>query len=278
MSGEVQDLDSVQNSARERARVYRNTYLQSPRWLFDLVIKDEKFDRVLCGDERLQPYWRARSNHSWKAQARRIRDRIVRAIWFWPRINEAYLWSVADAASNWAPEKYLRDEPRRLLKAVMDSAPKDYRILDLGCNCGSDLNILAVSGWKRLSGVDAGAAALALFREKYPDTFSLASIKHDLFQRFLAQTDSASFDLTYSNGATIELVHPSFPIIHEICRVTAHTVLVDISERGGLYPRDYEGQFKRAGFLLVSSDRPSDRRSDLSLLRFDRVIEGSLDS
>ena len=66
-------------------------------------------------------------------------------------------------------------------------------------------------------------------------------------------------DYVYSNGATIELVHPSFPIVAEICRITRSGVLLDLSIHQQGYTRDYVKQFAECGFDLVysnESERP----------------------
>ena len=57
------------------------------------------------------------------------------------------------------------------------------------------------------------------------------------------------------NGATIELVHPSFPIVKQICRIARLGVLLDLSERVNGFPRDYLAQFRRFGFPLWYTDR-----------------------
>lgn len=166
---------------------------------------------------------------------------------------------------------YLRSEPRRLLQLVMDVSDREWSILDLGCNSGADLNLLHHDGWLNLSGVDAGRRAVELFQVEFPTTYSSSTITWDLFQRFLLRTANKSFDLTYSNGATIELVHPSFPIVSEICRVTSRRIILEIYEHGEPYPRHYVHQFKRAGFELTYALRPSNQRQESSLLHFERT-------
>ncbi len=126
-------------------------------------------------------------------------------------------------------------------------------------------------GFGELYGVDAGREALTLFARTFPETYNLADIKHDLFQRYLRRRPDRFVDVLHSNGATLELVHPSFPIVAEICRVTRRRVLVDIQERGHAYPRDYIRQFERHGFRLVFCDRPLNLVDESSLLEFERI-------
>jgi SAM-dependent methyltransferase len=110
-------------------------------------------------------------------------------------------------------------------------------------------------GYRNLCGVDASGSALELFANEYPQVFQVADIRHDLFQRYLMNFATNAVDYVYSNGATIELVHPSFPIVSEICRVARSGVLLDLSERNQGYPRDYVAQFRKSGFDLTYSNK-----------------------
>lgn len=268
LNDEYADQEISGSNLLERWRIFRNTRLNLPTWFFRTVVRNSVYDSIL--NDPLRP---TRSGlgriRNIKRRARRL---LLAIVWFWPRASDANLWAQADFTSNWSPELYLRSEPRRLLKMVMDQTPKNAAILDLGCNSGADLNILALSGWRNLSGVDAGRAALELFSEQFPDTYALADIKRDLFQRYLIQTPNLEFDVVYSNGSTIELVHSSFPIVKELCRVTRNSIFIDIFERGEPYPRDYLYQFKQAGFVLTEAIRPRDLKADMSLLKFNRAL------
>jgi len=253
-------------------RLFRNTYLHPPLWLFTKFVGDDSYDDVL----KAVPS-RPRAGLSRMLNlGPRLRRQLLKILWFWPRINDARAWAYANSDSNWKPTLYLRSEPRRLLQRVMDVAEKDWSILDLGCNSGADLNLLYHGGWTNLFGVDAGRRSLELFEVEYPETYSSSAITWDLFQRFLLRTQDGSFDLTYSNGATIELVHPSFPIVAEICRVTKRSVMLEIYEHGDPYPRHYVGQFKRAGFELTYAMRPPNPTQSSSLLQFTRMTTGSI--
>ena len=253
-------------------RLFRNTYLHPPLWFFTKFVGDNSYDAVLKSVPR-----RPRAGLSRILNLRsRLRRHLLTVLWFWPRISDARAWAYADEDSNWRPTLYLRSEPRRLLQRVMDVAEKDWTILDLGCNSGADLNLLHHGGWTNLFGVDAGRSALELFKVDYPETYSSSAISWDLFQRFLLRTQDETFDLTYSNGATIELIHPSFPIVAEIGRVTKRTVMLEIYEHGDPYPRQYVDQFKRAGFELTYALRTSDLIQTSSLLHFTRMTTASI--
>ena len=61
------------------------------------------------------------------------------------------------------------------------------------------------------------------------------------------------FELTYSHGSTIELVHPSFDVVAHICRVTRRHVCLVITE-SEYFRRDWTRQFDRRGFRLIHSE------------------------
>jgi SAM-dependent methyltransferase len=216
---------------------FRNTHLYFP-WLFPLVIGDRQFSAVLDG------------------RPRTLRDQIQRALerllWFWPRVIDARVWAAGGPGKPQTPYNYttLDANGRLLLDWVERVCPnRDAPILDLGCNCGRHLIHLAARGYSSLTGVDVMRNALAHFADRAPEIFSTANIHHDLFQRFLVGQPDKRFDLIYSHGATIELVHPSFDIVKQLCRVTrSHICLIVVETEK--YRRDWVRQFARHGFTL----------------------------
>ena len=249
-----------------RLRIARNTYAMGPKWLFTSVVTDRKFDAVL---DVLEPRPGAPGSRvappRWRRALRRLRP------WFWPFIADAEPWASASMDGWYAPSIYVIDEPGPLLVRLLETTPRESSVLDLGCNSGANLNFLREAGFTRLSGVDAGREALRLFAERFPQTYAIASPRHDLFQRHLLRSADRSVDVIHSNGATLELVHPSFPIVAEICRVARDAVFLDIQERGHAYPRRYIEEFRRQGFLLVYCDRPDDLVNGSSILHFRRI-------
>ena len=221
-----------------------NTHLQIPLVMYRSVIGERDYASVLGPSRTMR-------------NRRSVVQRVLERIWFWPRVVEATRWADSTSEFGWKPESFLHEEPTPLLEKVIQFVDRHDSVLDLGCNSGSDLNILVRHGFTSLAGVDVGEKALALFSEIYPSTYVAVKVHHDLFQRFLLKSRDREFDVVFSNGATIELVHPSFPIVKEIARVARKQVYLDLSETQG-YPRDYVGQFRRSGFRLDNFERNSD--------------------
>jgi SAM-dependent methyltransferase len=240
---------------------FRNTYLAGSRRLFALIVSDNRYDSVLAAQNTA-------GMKKQKSLLRRIGQR--GRLWFWPNISDAEEWALSTEERGWKPSTYLSTEDRRLLKYLLETVDRDQSVLDLGCNSGAVLNSLYRAGFNSLYGVDAGRSALELFAQEFPEAYAVAEVKRDLFQRYLLTLPSRFVDVVHSNGATLELVHPSFPLVKEICRVTRSRVYLDIAERGHSYPRFYISQFERNGFRLSHCERPADLVQGNSLLRFDR--------
>ncbi|MDO8307716.1 MAG: class I SAM-dependent methyltransferase [Actinomycetota bacterium] len=242
--------------------MFRNTYLMAPKWLFSLVVRQRDFDRILASRATDPP-----------SPPRPIWRRMGRAVmpWFWPRIWEAQRWVQAGEATWWKPSGYQIDEPGPLMVRLLQETPSTNSVIDLGCNSGSNLKFLHRAGFRRLYGVEAGFEALELFARTYQEAWACAEVRHDLFQHYLAVTADRAFDTVHFNGVSIELVHPSYPMVSEICRVTADSVFISLTEHGHTYPRHYIRQFESHGFRLVWCERPVDLVNESSILHFVRI-------
>ncbi len=252
-----------------RLRTFRNTYLRGPIWLFTAVMNDQDFADVLAA---MEPRPGSPGSRTAPTPAVRIRRKL--RPWFWPYIADAEPWASASEEGWYAPSGYIIDEPGPLLERLLATTSTEESVLDMGCNSGANLNFLYQAGFRRLYGVDAGGHALALFAETFPDAYACADVNHDLFQHYLLQCPDGMVDVVHSNGATLELVHPSFPIVAQMCRVARRAVMVDIQERGHAYPRDYIAQFRSHGFDLVYCERPLDLDlvNGSSVLHFERKV------
>ena len=100
-------------------------------------------------------------------------------------------------------------------------------------------------------------------------SYKKITTNHDLFQSFLLNSPNKNFDVSYSVGATIELVHPSFDIVSEMCRVTKKYIFLLIQENSHEYPRFYIYEFKRKNFKLIDYKRPI-KDTNISILCFKR--------
>jgi hypothetical protein len=250
-----------------RAKVFRNTYLMGPKWLFEVAVSERDYAQVLTA---LEPRPGAPGSRLEPSLFRKVRNRL--RPWFWPFIGDAETWASASEGAWYPPSGYIISEPGGLLKRVLATTGPDKSVLDMGCNSGANLNFLYQAGFRNLYGVDAGRQALVTFARTFPETYACANVSHGLFQHYLLHCPDGMVEVIHSNGATLELVHPSFPIVAQMCRVARKSVMVDIVERGHAYPRYYISQFKRQGFELVYCERPLDLVTGSSVLHFERKV------
>ena len=213
-----------------------------------------------------------------------IRRLFHRLFWFWPNFSGLETWINGDTGQIQYPERFrtMDGKATLLVNTVIGcSKNRDDVILDLGCNCGRHLDYLYRRGFHNLHGIDVMNSALRKSAEWFPDTVATCDLKHDTFQHFLLIQSNRSFDIVYSHGATIELVHPSFDIVRHICRISRNYVVLLISEHSMGYPRFWQYLFRRNGFYLVRAIRPAaqmlgpvkDDREVGSLLVFKRLSD-----
>jgi SAM-dependent methyltransferase len=169
-------------------------------------------------------------------------------------------WKNQNQGDRHGYDKYTSYNPREpvIMEEIRSRLQEHNTILDLGCNCGYYLARLHGVGFRNLSGIDISPAAIQYGREH----FHLEGV--DLitgsFEDELPKLVSAGkkFDLVYTLGATVELVHPSFDIIGNMCRLSEKYIVLIISEWGHSYPRFWEYEFFRNGFYMVKCIRPYD--------------------
>ena len=174
------------------------------------------------------------------------------------RFSEQNHWIEQEAGTIHGFDKYVEEQDRIpiLIYELERLIQRNDPILDVGCNCGFYLNEIKKACFTQLTGIDISPAAITYGRQTF--SFSAQELIIGSFEDVLPEfiKDGRSFILTYSMGATLELVHPSFDVIRAICEITERYVILIIAEWGHRYPRFYEYEFNRQGFLLVKSLRP----------------------
>ena len=215
------------------------------RFLWKFVISDGHIERVLSNKLTSREIY--------------VHRLFERMFWFWPRVLDARVWVGGDYKGRTA-DKYISFDVSStvLCDAVQRFAgSKNSKILDLGCNVGRHLNNLHQRGMTNLHGVDAMSPALDMMADTFPETYAAVNLEHNLFQGFLSKEESNSFDIVYSHGATIQLVHPSFDVVQHLCRITReYVVLIHQETLQDQYPRFWHLEFEKNGFHLRHCLRP----------------------
>jgi SAM-dependent methyltransferase len=183
-------------------------------------------------------------------------------------------WREQDKGDIHGFDNYLTPHPRIpiLIAEIEAKITRDQPVLDLGCNCGYYLSRIKEAGFSNLAGVDIAPAAIQYGKEHL--NLQGVDLTVGSFEEVIPQfiKSGRKFDLVYSMGATIELVHPSFDIIGNICSVSNRYVVLIISEWGHEYPRFWEYEFNRNGFFLTKKVYPYDGKEP----RGDPVLSDSL--
>lgn len=229
------------------AERWRNSHLM-PGWLWPRLICQDDYDEAL-GKPARGLY-----------KVRRLVNRVLRrALPFWPRVTDAIYWMETQENHAGTTDNYSEQtEDVRYLAAEIAglAASAEASVLDLGCNCGRCLASLADLGLTNLHGVDINANAISQMTNIFPVLEGTVQAHHDFLQRYLGNAGDGSFDIVFTRGATVELVHPSYPLIANICRITREYAVFVIRENGFSYPRDWIGEFEANGFMLIKLIRP----------------------
>ena len=247
----------------------RNTFLYVHLWHLTRSVAPQYWEKLV------------KRNISSKAPSTlhaRLRNKLKRLLGM--HLSDITNWANQSIGSHYTPGNYVVLEPSShvLIEEVANRASAvDVPILDLGCNCGRHLNALMNLGFKELYGVDIGRKALSYMDEVFPGLSKHAKITCASFQQYLLEMPDQFFDVLYTKGATVELIHPSFPLISQLARVSRRYVILCIQENSHAYPRYWTYEFERAGFVLVKLLRPADEtaiRVPPSLLVYRRCIPG----
>ncbi|NQT33352.1 MAG: methyltransferase domain-containing protein [Candidatus Omnitrophica bacterium] len=170
-------------------------------------------------------------------------------------------WKKQDSGDSHGYDKYDFAQEKRdvvLVEEVKSRISENESILDLGCNCGRDLYLHKGSGFSKLTGVDICQNAIEYGKKK----FDLANVEmvaggyEEVLPKFVAH--GRKFDLIYSGGASISLVHPSFDIVKHMCALSnKYVLLLNEDNQDYAYSRFWECEFRRHGFMLVKYLRPA---------------------
>ena len=153
---------------------------------------------------------------------------------------------------------------RELNHRLLAGVPKHARILEVGCNMGTQLLLLKEMGFSQLSGIEIQSYALGRAEERLPDAQLLQASALSI------PFEDKHFDLVFTSGVLIHIAPADLPIaMAEIHRCARHWIwgfeyyapqLTEVVYRGnnGLlwksdYARLYLEQFD--GLELVREER-----------------------
>jgi SAM-dependent methyltransferase len=192
-------------------------------------------------------------------------------LWFVPSINHLKYWyNVKGTDNRHGIIHYSRftHGSKNLVDEIIKYSKKNFKILDICCNTGRYLNYLSNYGYKNLYGVDINKDAISHAKKNRK-----LNLKHSAIENYLLKKKDNYFDITYTHGATIELVKPTFNIIAEISRVTKLYTIIIIWENDHSFPRFWRYEFKKNNYNIVSIKKLTTKKKGYTSLMVLKKIE-----
>jgi pseudaminic acid biosynthesis-associated methylase len=153
---------------------------------------------------------------------------------------------------------------RELNQRLLEGIPRDARILEVGCNIGTQLLLLREMGFTNVSGIEIQSYALERAKERLRDVellqASALAIPHP----------NCSFDLVFTSGVLIHIAPADLPVaMGEIHRCSKHwlwgfeyyapqmTEVIYRGNKGLLWKTDYARLYLERfdGLELVREER-----------------------
>jgi 2-polyprenyl-3-methyl-5-hydroxy-6-metoxy-1,4-benzoquinol methylase len=134
----------------------------------------------------------------------------------------------------------------------------DESILEVGCNCGKNLNELHKEGYTNLHGIDISQKAIDLMKELFPDLYYNSNIKADKLEDSLKAIKSDSIDTIFSLTVLMHIHTDSEFIFEEMVRISKKYIVTLEDERcpnaWSHYPRNYKDVFEKLGMKQIRKE------------------------
>ena len=137
-----------------------------------------------------------------------------------------------------------------IVDKIKEYSAKEDKILDICCNVGRILNQLNNHGYKKLYGFDINQEAINKSKFIFSGLNS-AQLECASAEEYLKKTNDNFYDVSYSLGASLEVIPAHFNLIKDISRITKKYFICLISENGHAYPRFWRNEFKRSCFSII---------------------------
>ena len=129
-------------------------------------------------------------------------------------------------------------------------------VLELGCNCGANLQALFQNGLRDLRGVDINPYALEQMKVLFPELAKVTTVRCGSLEDVLPTMKSNSVDVVFTMGVLIH-VHPqSNSVFQEMVRVARKYVVLIENEVGNcayVFARNHRRVFERLGCTQIRS-------------------------
>src|SRR5262245_4892032 len=176
--------------------------------------------------------------------------------------REAQSYWIAPPDEKNLPDRYAHVDIERssaLLGHVERLVERDAAILEVGCNAGRNLNHLYRHGFANLSAIEISPAAIAFFREAFPDTAKAVDIRVGSLEDLLSSYPDKRFDLLFSMAVMMH-IHPDsdfvFPQMVRSSRMILTIENEHESTSARTFKRDYRMVFENLGARQILEESP----------------------
>lgn len=131
----------------------------------------------------------------------------------------------------------------KLLDIFNEFCSKDYRIIELGCGIGRNLDILYQNGYKNLFGMDIYDKALEMGKAFYPDTMGKIPLLCSSIEDYIVANQNIKFDVVFTMGVLMH-IHPSSSWVFRYITNMVEKYLITAEEEGSIADRVLPYKFK----------------------------------
>ncbi len=156
-----------------------------------------------------------------------------------------------------------------LNKLWIDYISKEDSILELGCNCGTNLNYLYKHGYKKLYGVDINTESIELMKKIYPTFYKNSTIYNNEINSMLISTQNNKYDVVFTMAVLMHIHPENIKETYENIKRITKKYFITIENETTLirdnftWVRKYKEELKVYGFKEISKYKLS-RKSFLS--------------
>ncbi len=192
---------------------------------------------------------------------------------FWGSMNNA------SSSSGNRPQHYAVKE-REIIDFLHEFWTPHVRfedhILELGCNCGANLNWLRQLGYRHLSGVEINPNAVEEMRHSFPETADHVPVQVGSLDTVLSGMPDKSVDVVFTMGVAMH-IHPAdnavFKDMKRVARKFICTMEPESANSNYVFARNYRRVFSRLGCpqlkstVITHSNYPSVARKRGAVVR-----------
>lgn len=180
------------------------------------------------------------------------------------------------------PQEYAKYLKRSdyLMSILPNYVTKDESILEIGCNCGRNLNALYLAGYYNLTGIDINATAIGLSEELYPGLYSVAEFYIESIESWM-RTNPSQYDCIFTMAVLEHIPKGSEWIFYNMAHKARRTIITiedeqSVSEKH--FPRNYQAVFDALGWrqILQKQATSEDELTGLTARIFKRKVTNGI--